>query len=108
MAETRKVLGQSKPGAATLTAAYTVPAATQAVVSTIVVCNQGAATSYRLSVAIAGAADTAAQYIAYDVAIAANTTHTYTIGVTLGAADVVRVYNTLATVSFGIFGVELT
>ena len=108
MAETRAVLGQSKPAATTLTDAYTVAAATQVVVSTIVVCNQGAATAYRISVAVAGAADTPAQYIAYDVAIGANTTHTYTIGVTLGATDVIRVYNTLATCSFNIFGVKLT
>lgn len=107
MAETRKVLGQSKPAATTLTAAYTVPGATQAVVSTITVANQGAATSYRISIAIAGAADTPAQYIAYDIAIGATTTHTYTIGVTLGAGDVVRVYNTLASVSFNVFGVEI-
>lgn len=109
MAETRKVLGQSKPAATTLTDAYTVPGATQAVVSTITISNQSAtATAYRISVAVAGAVDTAAQYIAYDVAIAGNATHALTLGITLGAADVVRVYNTLATLSFNIFGVELT
>lgn len=109
MAETRKVLGQSKPLATTLTDAYTVPGATQAVVSTITIANQsGTATAYRISVAVAGAVDTAAQYIAYDVAIAGNAVHALTLGITLGAADVVRVYNTLATLSFNIFGVELT
>lgn len=109
MAETRKVLGQSKPNAATLTAAYTVPVSTQAVVSSITVCNQAAAgTAFRISVAINGAADTPAQYIAYDVAIAGNVTVTYVIGITLGAGDIVRVYNTLATLSFNVFGVELT
>lgn len=106
MATALKVLGQSKPAAATLTALYTVPASTQAVVSTITVCNQGAATTFRISVAIAGAADTAAQYIAYDVAIGANETAYVTIGATLGAADVIRVYNAAATVSFNAFGQE--
>lgn len=106
MAETLKVLGQSKPLATTLTDAYTVPALTTAVVSSIVICNQGAATSFRISVAVAGLADTAKQYLFYDTAIAANTTYTVTIGISLGAADVVRVYNTLATLSFNIFGVE--
>lgn len=108
MAEARKVLGQSKPAATTLTALYTVPASTQVVGSSLVVCNQGAATTFRVSVAIAGAADTPAQYLAYDVAIGANITIVYTLGFTLGAADVVRVYNTLATVSFNLFGVEIT
>ena len=108
MAEIRRVLGQSKPAATTLTAAYTVPSLTQVVVSTIIVANQSAtATSYRLSISIAGAADTPAQYIAYDVAIAGNSVHSYTLGITLGPADVVRVYNTLATLSFNVFGVEI-
>lgn len=109
MASTLKVLGQSKPSAATLTAAYTVPALTTATVSTITVCNQSAsATTFRISVAVAGAADTAAQYLYYDVTISGNDTFATTIGISLGAGDVIRVYNTLATLSFNIFGVENT
>lgn len=109
MATTFKILGQSKPNATTLTAAYTVPAATTATVSTITVANQSAtATSFRISVAINGAADTAAQYLYYDISIPGNNTFATTIGITLGAGDVVRVYNTLATCSFNVFGVENT
>ena len=109
MATTYKVLAQSKPSAATLTAAYTVPALTTATVSTITVANQSAtATAFRISVAIAGAADTPAQYLYYDIAISGNNTFATTIGITLGAGDIVRVYNTLATCSFNIFGVENT
>jgi hypothetical protein len=59
-------------------------------------------------VAIAGAVDDNKQYIAYDASIAGNTFVTVTIGITLGATDVVRVYATLATLSFQLFGVELT
>ncbi len=107
MTVTQKVLAQSKPSATTLTDAYTVPGATQATISTITVTNQSAtATSFRISVAVAGLADTAKQYLYYDVAIAGNDTFACTFGITLGAADVVRVYNTLATLSFNIFGVE--
>lgn len=108
MAETYKVLGQSNPAATTLTDAYTVPASTSAVVSSIVVANRGAATSYRLSVAINGAADSNEQYIAYDRAIGANEVHTFVLGIGLGDTDKVRVYATLATLSFNIFGVEIT
>lgn len=108
MASTYKVLGQSSPLATTLTALYTVPALTSTVCSSLVVCNQGAATSYRLSVAVAGAADNAKQYLAYDVAIGANTSDTWTIGITLATTDVVRVYATLATLSFNLFGQEIT
>lgn len=109
MADTFKVLGQSKPSAASLTAAYTVPGATSAVVSSITAANQSAVpTAIRVSIAIAGAADTAAQYIAYDLPIAGNETIPLTLGIGLATTDVVRVYNTLATVSFNVFGVEIT
>ncbi|MBP9727277.1 MAG: hypothetical protein KBD83_07435 [Gammaproteobacteria bacterium] len=109
MANTIKVLGQSKPSATTLTAAYTVPAATSATVSSFTVCNQSAtATSFRMSVAPAGAADATSQYIYYDVAIAGNDTFIATVGITMEAASIIRVYNTLATLSFSIFGVETT
>ena len=109
MANTLKVLGQSNPLAATLTDAYTVPGVTSATVSTITVANRSATTtSFRISVAIAGAADNAVQYVAYDTAIAGNDTIAFTIGVTLATTDVVRVYATLATLSFNIFGVEVT
>jgi hypothetical protein len=109
MTDTLKVLAQSKPSAATLTAAYTVPAATSTTVSTITVTNQSAtSTSFRISVAVAGAADTTAQYLYYDVPIAGNDTFATTIGITLATTDVIRVYATLATLSFNIFGVEIT
>ena len=109
MANTLKVLSQTNPGAATLTDSYTVPGATSATVSTITVANRSAtATSFRISVAIAGAADNNVQYIAYDVPISGNDTIGFTIGVTLAATDVVRVYATLATLSFNVFGVEVT
>jgi hypothetical protein len=86
-----------------------VPGATQAVCSTLVICNRSAtATAFRASIAVAGAADDNKQYIFYDNAISGNMAVTLTIGITLGAADVVRVYATLATLSFNLFGVELT
>lgn len=107
MADAPKVLGQSAPGATTLTDLYVVPAGTSAVVSTLVVCNRSAtATTFRVSVAIAGAANANAQYLYYDVAIEGNDTFAATIGMTLEVTDVLRVYATAATLSFNAFGVE--
>lgn len=109
MPDTLKILGQSKPAAATLTDLYVVPAATMTVVSTIVVANQSATpTKFRISVAVAGAADTAAQYLYYDVPIQGFQTFVLTLGITLATTDKIRVYNTLATLSFNAFGDELT
>lgn len=108
MATTYKVLGQSNPSATTATTLYTVPAATQAIVSTITVCNQAAsAATYRIAVRVAGAALGATQYIAYDVSLPANATDTLTLGVTLGATDVITVYASSATMSFNAYGSEI-
>ena len=109
MATNYKVLGQSNPSATTATTLYTVPAATQAIVSTITVCNQtSTAGTYRIAVRVAGAALAAAQYLAYDVSLPGNATDTLTLGVTLGATDVITVYASAATFSFNAFGSELS
>lgn len=108
MALTYKVLGQSNPAATTNTDLYTVGAGKSAVCSTITVCNQSTAGTFRLAVRPAGATIAAQHYLAYDVAIAANETITLTIGLTLAATDVVTVYSSSTTMSFSIFGSEIS
>ena len=109
MATNYKVLGQSNPAATTATTLYTVPAATQAIVSTVTVCNQTAtAGTYRIAVRVAGAALAASQYLAYDVSLPGNASDTLTLGITLGATDVITVYASAATFSFNAFGTELS
>ena len=104
-----KVLGQSNPSATTASTLYTVPSATQAVVSTITVANQAAsAATYRIAVRVAGATLAASQYIAYDVSLPANASDTLTLGITLGATDVLTVYASSATMSFAAFGSEIS
>lgn len=108
MATTYKVLGQSNPAATTATTLYTVPAATQAVISTVVICNQTAsAATFRIAVRVAGAALTAAQYVAYDVTVGASDSTALTLGITMGATDVLTVYGSTATLSFTAFGSEI-
>lgn len=107
--ETYKVLAQSDPAVATLTAVYTVPGSTSAVISSIVAAERnGVADAIRISIAVAGAADTPAQYIAFDFALAANDVATFTLGITLAATDVVRIFSTTGDTSFNVFGVEVT
>jgi len=109
MGEAYKVLGQVAPSANALTVLYTVPVATATVVSTVVVCNQtNGVAHFRLSVAVAGAADTTKQYLFYDTSILTNSTGTFTLGLTLGAGDVLRVQTDGATVSFSAFGSEVS
>lgn len=108
MAETQKVLGQSSPAAGVLTDTYTAPS--KAVVSSVVACNRSSIddTLFRVSVAVAGAGDAAAQYIYYDLPLLAADTFIATVGITLGAGDVVRCYSASGEVSFNLFGVEVT
>lgn len=109
MPTVRKVLGQSAPSAATSTTLYTCPASTDAIVSSIIVCNRSATpTSFRLSVDVNGAGDSDADYIAYDVPILGNETIALGQGVTLDASDLIRCYATLATLTFSAFGQETT
>lgn len=109
MATTLKVLAQSNPSAATLTDIYTVPSATSAVISSINIANRSAtATSFRISVAVAGAADNNKQYHFYDTPIAGNDVVSFVTGITMAATDVLRVYATLATLSFNVSGTEIT
>lgn len=109
MPETRKVLGQLNPLASALTAIYTVPTATQAIVSSIVVANKGASdATFRVSVSIAAAADNDKQYLFYNLPIPANDTFIATLGITLGAGDVVKGYASTTSLAFNVFGVEIT
>lgn len=104
MADVWGALAQSLPSATTLTAAYTVPADKVATVA-VIICNRGLAATVRLSHAINGAADTGAQYLLYDAALAAPAT-LETGKITLKAGDVIRVYASTATVAFNVNGIE--
>ena len=109
MAITYKVLGQSNPAATTATTLYTAPAATSTVVSTLTVCNQASsAGTFRIAIRPAGAALAAQHYLAYDTAISANDVLTMTLGITLATTDVVTVYASASTMSFNLFGSEIT
>ena len=109
MATTYKVLGQSAPTAATATSLYTVPSATEAVISTINVVNTHASTAdvIRIAVRPNGATLANEHYIVYSLSLAAGYTFTYTGGVTVDATDVITVYSTNGTSSFGAFGSEI-
>jgi hypothetical protein len=104
-----KVLGQSAPSATTLTTLYTVPSATDTVVSTLSICNQAATSAtYRIAVRPAGATVAAQHYIVYGATVAANDTTLLTLGLTLDTTDVISVYASTANLSFSAFGSEIS
>ena len=109
MANTYKVLGQSNPSSTTNTDLYTVGAGKSAVCSTLTVCNQASSpATFRIAIRVAGASIAASQYIAYDTSIPANDVLTMTMGLTLAATDVVTVYASTSTLSFNLFGSEIS
>ena len=109
MTDTLMILGQTSPAATTLSPIYTVPAVTSAVISSIIVCNtNGSSATFRIYIAIAGAADNIQQYIYYDLPILNNDTFIATVGISLATTDVVRVYANTTNVSFTISGVQIT
>jgi hypothetical protein len=109
MANAYKVLGQLNPSASTAGDVYTVPADTEAVISTIVVANiAGTADTYRLSVRPNGTAQENKHYIAYGATVPANDSIALTLGITLDATDVITVYAIGANLTFNVFGSEIT
>jgi len=109
MPTTYKVLGQSAPAATTEANVYTVPSATQTIVSTITVANRAAtAGTYRVYVRPAGASVANQHYLVYDASLPGNASDTLTLGVTLAATDVLSVYASTADFSFNAFGSELS
>jgi hypothetical protein len=109
MAIVVKPLGQAEPSAATLTTLYTAPASTEAISSTLIVCNLSAtATSFRVAFRPLGASIINEHYCYYDVIMPGNDTFASTVGMSFQATDVLSVYATLATLTFSLFGQEIT
>ena len=110
MPERLSMLAQLRPATANTAAlAYTVPAATQAVVSSVVVANTtGADTTFRLFVTTGTTYD-ASTALFYDVLITGFSTAVLTFGLALAAATKVAVAaGTASALTISIFGQELS
>tara|TARA_R100000951_G_scaffold110581_1_gene108674 strand:+ start:764 stop:1093 length:330 start_codon:yes stop_codon:yes gene_type:complete len=107
MADEIKVLGQVDAAATTTTVLYTVPNLNQTTVSSLVVCNRtGHQRDFRVSVHVDGATANDKQFLYYNLVMAANTTFSAVLGLTLNQGDVVKVYASDTGLSFNMFGVE--
>lgn len=103
-----KVLGQLNPSATTATTLYTVPASTSAVVSTLSIANQAAASAtFRVAIRPAGATLDPKHYIVYGATVPANDSTFLTLGLSLATTDVITVYASSATLSFNVYGTEI-
>lgn len=110
MATVYKVLGQAAPANTSNANLYTVPSATSAIVSTLVVANTTAtAATARVFARIAGATAAASNAILYDASIPANSTATFTLGMTLATTDIITIQTgTSNALTFTAFGSEIS
>jgi hypothetical protein len=99
------ILGQVSPTLDTDTDLYTAPAGRFAEVKVLVAERGGAAATFRVWVAPAGASTSNEQYIAYDEALAANEALT-SVTFRVRETDVVRVRASTSNVSFTCTGVR--
>jgi hypothetical protein len=109
MAINYKVLGQAHPAGTSETDLYTVPADTQAIVSTLSISNTtGSAANARVWVRVAGASTGNTNALMYDVPLAAHSIAAFTLGLTLAATDVVTVRGSSGGhLTFQLFGSEV-
>jgi hypothetical protein len=88
---------------------YTTPSATQAVISSIVICNQASSdVTVRIGLTTSAGTPTAAQFLVYDAVIAGNDTIALTLGVTMDASKFLRISSSANTCSFSAYLSEIT
>lgn len=109
MATSYKILGQAHMTTTSDTDIYTVPSATETIISTMIIANISAgATTFNIALRDAGETLANKAYIAKEVPIAANDSTTLTLGMALEATDVVTVTaGTANALSFNLFGAEI-
>ena len=109
MAKAYKILGQAAPGATTDTDVYTVPANTEAVISSIVIANRTTTdATYRIAARPDGATLANDHYVAYDITVGASDSTILNLGLTMDAADVLTVQGSSADLTFSVFGSEIS
>jgi hypothetical protein len=110
MAQAYKVLAQVAPAANTLSDLYIVPAATDVVISSLIIANRSTSVSGTYKIAITPNGETIANkhYIAFDVTLDPSESAILTMGLTLDSTDKVLVMGSTANLSFSIFGTEIS
>jgi hypothetical protein len=109
MANAYKILGQVADASLNDVELYLVPPATEAIVSTIIVCNrESSANTFRIATKTDNSAVANTDYLAYDTNIDANDTVTLTLGITLETGAEISVGASDANVTFQAYGTEIT
>jgi len=100
---------QGTASTSTFATLYTTPSATEAVISSIVICNQSAsAITVRIGLDTAAGTPGAAEFLVYDASVAGNDTVALTLGITMDASKYLRVSSSANTITFSAFLSEIT
>lgn len=113
MPNTYKILGQVNPSANTQSNVYVVPAATEAVVNSITIANQGTSNvSYSVLVMptseFASPASNGKSFLVRGSTMPGSDSATLTLSLTLPAGAVLAANTNSGSLSFSAFGVEIT
>ena len=108
MATTYKILGQITGSATTTSSLYISPAATQTVVSSLVLANRSTVNSvYYIAAIPSGSTLNNQHWLAYNVPISGSDSTALTLGITLNAGDSIEVSG-LTSGSFSVFGSQIS
>ncbi len=102
-----QVQGTASTG--TFATLYTTPGSTEAVISSLVICNQSSsAITVRIGLDTAEGTPGASEFLVYDASVAGNDTVALTLGITMDASKYLRVSSSANTISFSAFLSEIT
>jgi hypothetical protein len=108
MPTTYRILGQITGSVATASL-YTSPAATQTVVSSLVVANRGTTNNtYFIAVVPSGSVLGVEDWLAFNVPISGSDSTALTLGITLATGDQVQVSGLANSGSFNLFGSQIS
>lgn len=108
MKSVSKILAQLAPSATTLTFAYEAPGTTLGELDTLIICNRGATTdTVRVAISASNTTAETKDYIYYGLQVPAGDTFVSNIGLKLPPGATIRVYSTVGSTSFGLYGAEV-
>jgi hypothetical protein len=100
------ILFQLRPAAGILTVGYTVPVSRFGIINSIIITNQGANTTFSITLVKPDADDAVIQYIFKDSAIKRSETIAVDLDMILQTKSVIKVQSASGQVSFNIMGDE--
>ncbi len=110
MPSTYKILGQARPADTNNAVLYTVPAATETIISTLTATNVTAiAEEIRIFIVPDGGSPSESNALIFDPELNAFTVQAFTIGVTMSEGDTIQVRTAEAdSITFQAFGQEIS